>query len=114
MNDAKGVDGRCPLWVDMWWRSGGGGGGVNEVGVANIYRFFPGGETDSIRSAESICHNTNVARSRIESIYMLGQLGFRSKALFVAVDWVREPNRSIRVNDDVIGRIEGARMIIVQ
>ncbi len=88
-------------------------GAVDQVRVANVQRFFPGRETDSIRSAESIRHNANVARARIEAVYMLGELWFRPKASFVAVDWVCEPNRSVRVNDDVIGRIKGARVIIV-
>lgn len=121
MKEAECVDCRCPLRVDMcmWMFSRGGSsrgsvrGAVDQVRVANIDRFFPWGETDSIRSAESIRHNANVARARIEAVYMLGQLRFRSKASFVAVDWICEPNCSVRVDDDVTGRIKGARVKIV-
>lgn len=88
-------------------------GAVDQVRVANIDRFLPGRETDSIRSAESIRDNANVARARIEAVYMLGELWFGPKALFVAVGRVCEPNRSVRVDDDVVGRIKRARVIIV-
>ena len=86
---------------------------MDQVGVANVYSLFPGRETDSIRSSESICHNANVARGRIKAVYMLGKLGFGPEPLFVAVYRVCEPDRSVRVNDNVIGRIEGAGVVLV-
>ncbi len=34
--------------------------------------------------------------------------------MFISVDWIREPDRAVRMDNDIIRGVEWARMIIIE
>ncbi len=87
---------------------------MEEVGVGDVDGLFGRGEGDAVGAAEAVGDNANVARRRVKAVDLLRELGFWAEALLVAVDRVGEPDAPVRVDDDVVGRVEGARMVVVQ
>lgn len=86
---------------------------VDDVRVGDVARFFIGREADAVRSAEAVGHDPDVAGGRVEAVDVLGKLGFGAEALLVAVDGVCEPDGAVGVDDDVVGGVEGAAVVVV-
>ena len=86
---------------------------VDGIGVSYVEGRFVRGESYAVWSAERVGYGADVASGGIEAVDELGELGFRAETLFVAVNGVGEPDGAVRVDDDVIGRVEGAGMVIV-
>ena len=103
----KGVDGRGALGV-------GAAVTVNEVRVGNVDDFLGWGKADAVWSAEAVRHDADIARFRDEAVDVLRELWFGPEALLVAVDGVGEPDGAVRMDDDVVGGVEGARVEIVE
>jgi hypothetical protein len=87
---------------------------VDEVRVGDVDGFFRWGEADAVGSAEPVGHDADVASFGHEAVDVLGELGFGPEALFVAVDGVGEPDGAVRGDDDVVGGVEGARVVVVE
>lgn len=105
--DGEGIDGGGAARV-------GGARAVDQVGIGDVDRLFARGEADAARAAEAIRHGADVARRRIEAVDLLRELGFGAKPLFVAINGIGEPHRPVSGDDDVVGRVEGPGMIVVQ
>ena len=83
------------------------------VRVGDVNGFLARGKADAVGAAEAVSHGTDVAGGGIEAIDELGELGLGPEALFVAVDGVGEPDAAVRVDDDVIGGIEGSVVVVI-
>ena len=105
-DDVEGVNGRGARRVR-------GAVAVDVIRVGDVDGVFGGGKGDAVRSAEAVGHDADVAGRRVETVHLLRELGFRSEALLVAVDGVGEPDCAVGVDDDVVGRIEGAAVVVV-
>lgn len=81
---------------------------MNQVCVGNVDGFFGGREADAIGAPKAVCHHTNVTSGGIKAVDQLWELRFRPKPLLVAIDGVGEPDGAVRMDDDVIWRIERA------
>lgn len=79
---------------------------VDKIRVAQIKCIFVRGKGYAIGSAESIRNNADVAGTRIKAIDKLRKLRFWPMALLVSIDWVCEPDGTVRVNDHVIWAVE--------
>ena len=86
---------------------------MNAVRVGDIEGFFVWGEAQSVRAAETVRHDADVSRRRVEAVDVLREARFRPEALLVAVDGVGEPDRAVRVDDHVGGAVEGAGVVVV-
>lgn len=86
---------------------------MDGIGVRDVEGGFVGGESNAVGSAERVGYGADVAGGRVEAVDELGELGFWSEALFVAVDGVGEPDGAVGVDDDVVGGVEGAGVVIV-
>ncbi len=105
--DGEGVDGGGALGV-------GAAVAVDEVRVGDVHGFFRRGKADAVRPTKAVGHDADVARFGHEAVDVLGELGFGPEALFVAVDGVGEPDGAVRGDDDVVGGVEGARVVVVE
>ena len=110
MVDGEGIDGCRPRWGGGW---GGGRVAVDGIGVGDVEGIEVGGESDAVGTAEGVGYGADVACCGIEAVDELGELGFWSETLFVAVDGVCEPDGAVGVDDDVIRGIEGAGVVVV-
>ena len=81
---------------------------VNEVSVGDVDSGFIWRETDPIWPTETVRYHSYIACAGVKAVNELRELWFGSETLFIAVDWVREPDGAIRVDSDVIWRIERA------
>ena len=87
---------------------------VDEVRVRDVECVLIRGETQPVRAAKAIGHDANVTCRRIEAVDVLRQLGFGPEALLVAIDGVGEPDGAVRVDDDVVGGVEGPGVVVVE
>lgn len=87
---------------------------VDDVRVGDVACFLVGCEADAVRPAEAVGHDPDVAGGRIEAVDVLRELGFRPEALLVAIDGVGEPDGTVGVDDDVVGGVERAAVVVVQ
>ena len=87
---------------------------MDEVGVGDVNRFLGRGEADAVWSAKAVGHDADIACSGHEAVDLLGQLWFGPEALLVAVDGVGEPDGAVGVNDDIVGGVEGAGVVVVE
>ena len=87
---------------------------MDEIRVGDVHGVFGGRKTDAVGSAEAIGHHADVTRRRVEAVDVLRELRFRPKPLFVAVDGVGEPEGTIRMDHDIVGRIERPCVIVVE
>lgn len=86
---------------------------VDDVRVGDVACFLVGCEADAVRPTEAVSHDPDVAGGRVEAVDVLRELGFRAEALLVAVDRVGEPDGTVRVDDDVVGGVERAAVVVV-
>ncbi len=86
---------------------------VDAIGVGDVEGVFVGGESDAVWAAEVVGDGADVACGRVEAVDELGELGFGPEALLVAVDGVGEPDGAVGVDDDVVGGVEGAGVVVV-
>lgn len=87
---------------------------VDQVRIGDVDRVFGGREADAVRSAEAVGHHADVARGRVEPVDLLRELRFWPESLFVAVVWVGEPQRTVGMDNDVVGRVEWPRVVVVE
>lgn len=87
---------------------------VHHVGVADVDGVLVRREGQARRSPEPVRHRPDVARGRVEAVDELRQLGLGAEAALVAIDGVGEPDGSVGVDDDVVGAVEGAGVVVVQ
>ena len=87
---------------------------VYDVGVADVDGVFVRREGQARRSPEPVGHCPDIAGGRVETVDQLGQLGFGPEAALVAIDGVGEPDGAVGVDDDVVGAVEGAGVVVVQ
>lgn len=87
---------------------------VNKVRVRDIKCSLIRRKAQPVRSPEPIGHDTDIARRGIEPIYMLRELWFGPKPLFIAVNGIGEPDRAVRMDDDVVGGVEGPAVVVVE
>jgi len=87
---------------------------VDIVRVGYVDCVFVGGEGDAVGAAEAICDDADVAGGGIETVDELRELRFRAETLLVAVDGVCEPNGAVGMDDDVVGGVEGAGVVVVE
>lgn len=87
---------------------------VDKIRVRDIYDLLARREADAVGAAEAVGHDTDVAAAGVEAVDLLRQLRGRAEALLVAVDGVGEPEAAVRVDDDVVGRVEGAAVVVVE
>ena len=106
-DDVEGVDGRGTRGVRR-------AVAVHKVRVGDVHRFLTRRETDAVRPAEAVGHDADVATPGLEAVDLLRQLRWRPEALLVAVDGIGEPEAAVRVDDDVVGRVERATVIVAQ
>ena len=76
---------------------------MNEIGVGYINGALIWREAQTIWPAKTICHHSYVTRRRVKAVDKLGQNGLWTEALLVAVYWICEPNRAVRMYNYVIG-----------
>ena len=106
-HDCVGVDGGCAAVVLCAIP-------VDEIRIGDIEGILIGGESDTIGSPEPISYDSDVTGRRVEAVDLLGQLWFRTETLLEAVDRVGEPDTAVRVDDDVVGGVEGAGVVVVE
>ena len=87
---------------------------VDEVRIRYVDGGLVRGESNSIRSSETVRYNPDITCRWIKAVHQLRKLRFRPKALLVAVYGICEPDRAVGMDDDVIGGIEGAGVVVVQ
>lgn len=78
--------------------------------VADIQRAFVRGEAQAGGAVEPVRHDAHVARSGVEAVHVLRQGGFGAEAVSVAGGRVGEPEAVVRVRDDGVRGVEGARV----
>ncbi len=106
-DDVEGVDGRCAREIRR-------AVAVHVGRVRDVDDFLVRREADAVRPTEVVGHDADVARRRVVAVHLLGQLGFGPETLLVAVNGVGEPDAAVGMDDDVVGRIELAAVVIVQ
>lgn len=87
---------------------------VDVVRVSDVERVFVRSKGDAVGAAEAVGDDADVTRARVEAVDVLGQLRLGPEALLVAVDGVGEPDAAVRVDDDVVGRVEGSAVVVVE
>lgn len=87
---------------------------VDEVRVGDVDGVFARGECNAVWPAEAVGDDADVACGGIEAVDVLRELRFRAEALLVAVDGIREPDGAVGVHDDVVGRVEGPAVVVVE
>ena len=86
---------------------------VDAIGVSDVEGVKVGREGDAVGAAEAVCDGADVACQGVEAVDELGELRFGPEALLVAVDGVGEPDGAVVVDDDVVGGVEGAGVVVV-
>ena len=86
---------------------------VNDICIGDVARFLIRAKAYPIRSSKTVGHNPDIASRRVEAVDVLRQLGFRTETLLVAINGVCEPNGSVGVDNNVVGGVERAAMIVV-
>ena len=81
---------------------------VDEIGVGDVDCGFVWRETDAVRPAKPVRYHPDVTCAGVKAVNELRKLRFGSEALLIAIDWIREPDGAVRVDDDVVGGVEGA------
>ena len=81
---------------------------VNEISIGDINRGLVRRETDAVWSTETVRYHPDIACAGIKSVDKLRELWFGPETLLITVDWIRKPDRAVRVDNNVIGGIEGA------
>lgn len=81
---------------------------MNPIRIRDVARPLIRAEANPIRPPEPVRHRPNPPRRRVEAVDLVRQLGRRADALFSAVRGVGEPDAAVRVDDDVVGGVEGA------
>ena len=87
---------------------------MDEVCIGDVDGFFGRGEADAVWPAEPIGHDADIACFGVVAVDLLRELWFGPEALLVAVNGVGKPDGAVRVDDDVIGGIEGAGVVVVE
>jgi hypothetical protein len=80
------------------------------LSIGDIHNFFVWTKADSIRPTKPVRYGANPTCGGIVAIDLIWQSRAGPDALFPAVNWIREPDRAIRVYDDVVGRVERTTM----
>lgn len=78
------------------------------VRVRDIADLLVWAKTNPIRPPKAICNHPDATSAWLESIDLVWQLRRRPNALLRTVDGICEPDAPVRVNDNVIGRVEGS------
>ena len=88
---------------------------LNSVRIRDIRRLLIRRKANPIRLPEPIRHNPNIARPGlgVVAVHLTRQFRQRPEGLLEAITRVREPDRAIRMDDDVIDGIEPAPVVIV-
>lgn len=86
---------------------------MDSVRVRNVNGLLVRREADAIGPPEAIRDNADIAGRGHEAVNVLRQLGLRTETLLVAVYGVCEPDRTVGVNNDVIGGVERPGIVIV-
>ena len=86
---------------------------MDVVRVGDVARHLIWTETYAIRPPKAIGYDADIAGVGVEAVHVLRQLRFGSEALLVAVDGVCEPDGAIGVDDDVVGGVERAGVVVV-
>ena len=81
---------------------------VNEISIGDIDRGLIWRETDAVWSAKTVRYYSDIACAGVKAIDKLRELWFGPETLLITVDWIRKPDRAVRVDNNVIGGIEGA------
>ena len=81
---------------------------VNEISVGDVDRGLVWRETDAVWSAKAVRYDSDIACAGVKAVDKLRKLWFGPKTLLITVDWIRKPDRAVRVDNNVIGGIEGA------
>ena len=81
---------------------------VDEIGIGDVDVSFIWREADAVRPSKTVRYHSDIACARVKAVYKLRELWFGPEALLIAVDWIRKPYRAIRVDNDVVGGVEGA------
>ena len=79
------------------------------AGVGNVKLFVVSRETNSIRLLQFVAHHFHFAALGVDAINRLFNLQFALVSFVIhhrAVAGVSEPNAAVRMNDDVVGRVE--------
>ncbi len=87
---------------------------VNKVRVGDVDNLLARREADAVRPAEAVGDDSDVTGPGFETVDLLGQLRQGPEALLVAVDGVGEPDAAVGVDDDVVGRVERAAVVVVE
>lgn len=86
---------------------------TNDICIGDIARLLIGAKAYPIRSSKTVGHNPDIARRRVEAVDVLRQLGFRTETLLVAINGVCEPDGSVGVDNNVVGGVKRAAVIVV-
>lgn len=81
---------------------------VNEISIRDVDRGLVWRETDAVWSAKTIRYYSDIACAGVKAVDKLRELWFGPETLLITVDWIRKPDRAVRVDNNVIGGIEGA------
>ena len=81
---------------------------VNEISIGDIDRGLVWRETDAVWSTKTVRYYPDIACAGIEAVDKLRELWSGPETLLIAVYWIRKPDRAVRVDNNVIGGIEGA------
>lgn len=81
---------------------------MDEISVGDVDSGFVWRETDAVWPAKTVRYHSDITCARIKAINKLRKLWFGPETLLIAVNWVRKPNGAVRVDDDVVGGVEGA------
>ena len=84
-------------------------GVVHPTGVGHIQPLLVGTERNAVRTREVRCHGIQTFERWVRSIYIARQLFGRSVPFVIARDPVMgigEPDRAVRLDHDVVGRIQ--------
>lgn len=81
---------------------------MNPIRVRDIARPLILTKANPIRPPKPISHRPDPPRRGVESVDLIRQLRRRADALFSPVEGVCEPDAAVRVDDDVVGGVEGA------
>ena len=81
---------------------------VNEISIGDVDRGLIRRETDAIWSAKTVRYYSDIACAGIKAVDKLRELWFGPETLLIPVDWIRKPDRAVRMDNNVIGGIEGA------
>ena len=81
---------------------------VNEVSIGDVDRGLIRRETNAVWSAKTVRYYSDIACAGVKAVDKLRELWFGPEPLLITVDWIRKPDRAVRVDNNVIGGIEGA------